>query len=107
RSTPVGPWLVTPDELAGGTAPDLALTCEVDGELVQEGRTSDLIYGPVELVEYISTILALEPGDIVATGTPSGVGFGRSPQMFLKHGQVLRSAIEGIGELVNECVATE
>ena len=103
RSTPVGPVLVTPDELAGGTAPDLALRCEVDGEVMQEGRTSDLLFGPEELVEYISTIVTLEPGDLVATGTPGGVGFGRSPQVFLRPGQVVRTVIEGVGELVNRC----
>jgi acylpyruvate hydrolase len=106
RSTPVGPVLVTPDELPGGTAPDLALRCEVDGEVMQEGRTSDLLFGPEELVGYISTIVTLEPGDLVATGTPGGVGFGRSPQVFLKPDQVVRTTIEGIGELVNRCVPT-
>jgi acylpyruvate hydrolase len=105
RSTPVGPVLVTPDELSGGTAPDLALTCEVDGQIVQEGRTSDLLFGPEELVEYISTIVTLEPGDLVATGTPGGVGFGRSPQVFLKAGHLMRAAIEGIGELMNRCTS--
>jgi acylpyruvate hydrolase len=103
RSTPVGPVLVTADELPGGAAPDLALRCEVDGEIVQEGRTSDLLFGPEELVEYISTIVTLEPGDLIATGTPGGVGFGRTPPVFLKPGQVVRTSIEGIGELVNRC----
>jgi acylpyruvate hydrolase len=106
RSTPVGPVLVTPDELPGGTAPDLALRCEVDSEVMQEGRTSDLLFGPEELVGYISTIVTLEPGDLVATGTPGGVGFGRSPQVFLKPDQIVRTTIEGIGELVNRCVPT-
>ena len=106
RSTPVGPVLVTPDELPGGTAPDLALRCEVDGEVMQEGRTSDLLFGPEELVGYISTIVTLEPGDLVATGTPGGVGFGRSPQVFLKPDQIVRTTIEGIGDLVNRCVPT-
>ena len=105
RSTPVGPVLVTPDELPGETAPDLILSCEVDGEVVQKGRTSDLLFGPEELVAYISTIVTLEPGDLVATGTPSGVGMGRSPAVFLKPGQVVRTSIDGIGELVNECRA--
>jgi acylpyruvate hydrolase len=103
RSTPVGPVLVTPDELPGGTAPDLALCCHVDGQVVQEGRTSDLLFGPEELVEYISAIVTLEPGDLVATGTPGGVGFGRSPQVFLRSGQVVRTSIEHLGELVNRC----
>jgi acylpyruvate hydrolase len=104
RSTPVGPVLVTPDELPGGTAPDLGLVCEVDGDVMQKGRTTDLLFGPEELVEYISTIVTLEPGDLVATGTPSGVGAGRTPPVFLRPGQVVRTAIEGIGDLLNECV---
>jgi acylpyruvate hydrolase len=104
RSTPVGPVLVTPDELPGGTEPDVVLTCEVDGEVMQKSRTSDLLFGPEELVAYISTILTLEPGDLVATGTPGGVGMGRTPPVFLTPGRTVRTAIEGIGELVNECV---
>ena len=103
RSTPVGPALVTPDEVDG--ARDLTLTCEVDGEVMQKGRTSDLLFPPVELVRYISTIVTLEPGDIVATGTPAGVGAARNPPVFLRPGQVVRTRIEGVGELVNECVA--
>jgi acylpyruvate hydrolase len=105
RSTPVGPVLVTPDELPGATAPDLALVCEVDGDVMQKGRTTDLLFGPEELVEYVSTIMTLEPGDLVATGTPSGVGAGRTPPVFLRPGQVVRTAIDEIGELVNECVS--
>ena len=104
RSTPVGPALVTLDEVPGGAEPDLRLTCAVDGELMQDGRTSDLLFGPEELVAYLSTIARLEPGDLVATGTPAGVGAGRTPPVFLKPGNVVRTAIEGIGELVNECV---
>jgi acylpyruvate hydrolase len=105
RTTPAGPALVTPDELPGATAPDVALTCEVDGAVMQEGRTSDLLFGPEEIVAYISTIITLEPGDLIATGTPSGVGAGREPPVFLQPGQVVRTAIEGVGELVNRCVA--
>jgi len=101
-STPVGPYLVTPDELAG-PAPDLALTCEVDGEAVQQGRTSDLVWSPIDLVIYISQITTLEPGDLISTGTPAGVGYGREPPIFLRPGQVVRSWVEGIGELVNRC----
>ena len=104
-STPVGPVLVTPDELTGGTAPDLGLVCEVDGDVMQKGRTTDLLFGPEELVEYVSTIVTLEPGDLIATGTPGGVGAGRTPPVFLRLGQVVRTAIDGIGELVNECIA--
>jgi acylpyruvate hydrolase len=105
RSTPVGPVLVTPDELPGGTAPDLELTCDVDGERMQRARTSDLLFGPEEIVAYVSTIVTLEPGDLIATGTPAGVGAGRTPPVFLRPGQVVRTAIQPIGELVNECVA--
>jgi acylpyruvate hydrolase len=105
RTTPVGPVLVTPEEV--DRARDLELTSSVDGELMQRGRTSDLLFSPVELVEYISTVITLLPGDLIATGTPAGVGAARTPPVFLRPGQVVRAAIEGIGELLNECVADE
>jgi len=101
-ATPVGPVVVTPDEVDG--AADLNIRCEVDGEEVQNASTSDLLFGPVEVVRYISEIITLEPGDLISTGTPSGVGMSRVPPIFLKSGQVLTSTIEGIGELVNPCV---
>jgi acylpyruvate hydrolase len=104
RSTPVGPALVTLDELPGGGA-DLELRCEVDGQLMQRGRTSDLLFDPAEIVAYISQIVTLEPGDLILTGTPSGVGDGRTPPVYLQPGQVVRTVIEGVGELVNTCVA--
>jgi acylpyruvate hydrolase len=72
-STPVGPYLVTPDELPGGVRPRLDLRLEVDGEVVQSGSTGDLLFDPVALVEYASTIVRLRPGDIIATGTPAAV----------------------------------
>ena len=103
RSTPVGPALVTPEEV--DHAADLLLQCEVDGEVMQEARTSDLLFKPAEIVQYVSTIVTLEPGDLVSTGTPGGVGAGRQPPQFLQPGQVMRTSIEGIGELVNEMVA--
>jgi len=103
RCTPVGPVLVTPDEV-GGVAPDLLLTCEIDGERMQEARTSDLLFGPAAIVSYVSSIVTLDPGDLISTGTPGGVGAGRQPPAFLRPGQVVRTAIGGIGELVNECV---
>jgi acylpyruvate hydrolase len=103
-STPVGPALVTLDELAGGGA-DLELRCEVDGQVMQRGRTSDLLFGPVDVVAYISQIVTLEPGDLILTGTPGGVGTGRTPPVYLRPGQVVRTVIEGVGELVNTCVA--
>jgi len=105
RSTPVGPAVVTLDEIPGGIDADLAISCEVDGEQMQKARTADLLFPPAVLVEYISTIMTLEPGDIVATGTPSGVGAGRNPPVFLKPGQTVRTAIEGVGELLNPTVA--
>lgn len=104
-STPVGPAVVTLDEVPGGIDADLTLTCEVDGETMQKARTSDLLFPPAALVEYISAIMTLEPGDIIATGTPGGVGIARNPPVFLKPGQVVRTAIEDLGELVNRCVA--
>jgi acylpyruvate hydrolase len=104
RSTPVGPWFVTLDEL-GALDVDLELRCDVDGETMQKGRTNDMVFAPSAIVEYCSTIMTLEPGDIIATGTPSGVGLGRKPPLFLRAGQMVRTSIEGIGELVNRCVA--
>src|SRR5260370_34390677 len=95
-STPVGPVLVTPDEV--DDARDLRLRCEVDGELRQDARTSDLVFDPVEIVRYVSTILTLVPGDLISTGTPGGVGAGMDPPRFLRPGQVVRTCIERIGE---------
>ncbi len=102
-STPIGPVLVTPDEV--DDARDLALQCTVDGELRQSARTSALVFDPVAIVRYVSTILTLVPGDLISTGTPGGVGAGRNPPVFLRPGQVVRTTIEGIGELTNRCVA--
>ena len=101
-STPLGPALVSPDEV--DHAADLLLRCEVDGELMQEARTSDLLFKPADIVSYVSTIMTLEPGDVFSTGTPSGVGAGMQPPRFLQPGQVVRTHVEGLGELVNECV---
>jgi acylpyruvate hydrolase len=101
-STPVGPVLVTGDEIGGAT--DLEVRCEIDGVVMQRGRTSDLLFGPASVVSYISQFAALCPGDLILTGTPGGVGAGRSPQVFLEPGQVLTTAIEGIGSCVNRCV---
>jgi acylpyruvate hydrolase len=103
-TTPVGPVLVTTDEF-GGQEPDLEIRCEVDGELVQHSRTSDLLFGIADIVSYVSDIITLLPGDLVCTGTPGGVGDGRDPQVYLKPGQQLRTFIEHIGETVNVCQA--
>ncbi|HEY6497516.1 MAG TPA: fumarylacetoacetate hydrolase family protein [Trebonia sp.] len=104
RSTPVGPYLVTPDELPGATAPALRLELVVDRETMQDDSTADLLFGPVALVEYISTIIRLNPGDIIATGTPGGVGAGRKPPRFLVGGETVTARIEGIGETANKVV---
>jgi acylpyruvate hydrolase len=100
HSTPVGPWLVTRDESPG---PEREITCEVQGELMQKADTSDLVFDPVALVSYISAIITLEPGDIIATGTPGGVGAARDPQRFLRDGETVVTRIAGIGELRNVC----
>jgi acylpyruvate hydrolase len=103
RSTPVGPYLVTPDEV--GHARDLEIRCEVDGEVMQAARTSDLLFTPADVVAYASQALTLVPGDLLLTGTTGGVGDARKPPVYLKPGQVLRSYVEGLGECVNRCVA--
>lgn len=103
-STPVGPVLVTPDELNGDAgAPDLEIRCEIDGHVMQRSGTGDLLFDPADIVAYVSTILTLDPGDLILTGTPGGVGAGRDPSIFLQPGQTVRTVIEGIGELVNRC----
>jgi 2,4-diketo-3-deoxy-L-fuconate hydrolase len=99
---PMGPWVVTDDELAD---PDnLALGCAVDGEKVQDARTSDLIFGVPRLVAELSTVLPLLPGDVIFTGTPAGIGATRNPPRFLAKGQTLESWIECIGTIRNRCV---
>lgn len=100
-TTPFGPYLVTPDELPGGVRPRLALRCEVDGRTVQEADTGDLVFDPVTLVRYISRILTLNPGDVIATGTPGGVGHARTPPVYLGDGSVLVTEIEQLGRAVN------
>ncbi|MFF5988189.1 fumarylacetoacetate hydrolase family protein [Prauserella flavalba] len=100
-TTPFGPVLVTPDELPGGTRPALELSCTVDGEPVQKAGTDDLVFDPVELVRYTSTILTLQPGDVIATGTPGGVGHARKPARYLTDGARLGTEISGIGRLDN------
>jgi len=77
----------------------------VDGEVMQLARTSDLLFGPADIVSYISQAITLRPGDLVLTGTTGGVGDARTPPVYLKPGQVLRTWVEGLGECVNQCVA--
>jgi 2,4-diketo-3-deoxy-L-fuconate hydrolase len=99
---PMGPWLVTLDEVANPD--DLALGCSVDGETVQDARTSDLIFSVPRLIAELSAVLPLLPGDVIFTGTPEGVGATRQPPRFLQPGQVLETWIEGIGTIRNRCV---
>jgi len=93
----LGPWMVTPDDVANPD--DLAITCSLNGETVQSSRTAKLIFGVGDLIEFISARVPLFPGDVIFTGTPSGVGLSRRPPRFLGPDDVLTGTIEGIGEL--------
>jgi 2-keto-4-pentenoate hydratase/2-oxohepta-3-ene-1,7-dioic acid hydratase in catechol pathway len=101
---PMGPSVVTIDELK--RPDDLKLGCEVNGEVKQDGRTGDMIFSVSEQIQYLSGIVTLFPGDIIFTGTPSGVGMGRTPPEYLHDGDVLTSWIEGIGTLTQTFVAS-
>ena len=101
-STPVGPALVTVDEIGDGRGLDVS--CTVDGVTKQSSNTDQLVFGPADIVADLSTIMTLDPGDIIATGTPGGVGMARNPEEWLTPGAVVRTAIEGLGEMVNTCV---
>ena len=103
-STPIGPVLVTPDELPGGVRPAVRVRTTVDGAVRQDDTTADLLFDPVTLVRYISTFTTLRPGDVIATGTCGGVGAGMTPKTFLAAGQRVVSEIEGIGRLENVVV---
>ncbi|MDQ0504399.1 fumarylacetoacetate hydrolase family protein [Xanthobacter agilis] len=93
---PVGPWLVTPDEL--GDTGDLAMWLEVNGERMQNGSTRTMIFRVPFLLSYLSQFMVLDPGDIVTTGTPPGVGLGYKPPRFLKAGDAVRLSVAGLGE---------
>jgi 2-keto-4-pentenoate hydratase/2-oxohepta-3-ene-1,7-dioic acid hydratase in catechol pathway len=99
---PIGPWIVTADEIADPHA--LALRCYVNGELRQQSSTSELIHDIWQRIAYLSTAFTLEPGDLLATGTPEGVGAGMTPPNFLKPGDVVRCEIDGIGAIENRVV---
>jgi acylpyruvate hydrolase len=105
HSTPLGPWLVTPDEPGAVPGPDQRIGCAVDGQVMQDSTTGDLLFDVPHLVSYLSTILTLLPGDVIATGTPSGVGAGRKPPRFLADGELVVTTISGVGELRNRCRA--
>ncbi|MEC7765135.1 MAG: fumarylacetoacetate hydrolase family protein [Pseudomonadota bacterium] len=103
---PTGPWLVTLDEIAD--LQDLNLWLEVDGERMQDGSTSDMIFGVAHLVSHISQFMTLKPGDIIATGTPAGVGMGWKPEpRYLRAGQTVKLGIAGLGEQVQKMVSAD
>jgi acylpyruvate hydrolase len=101
-STPVGPVLVTLDEFDHPL--DLELSCEVDGVRMQHARTVDLVFGIADIVSYVSSFLTLQPGDLIATGTPGGVAVGRPDRPFLRDGQVVTVTVEGLGSCRNTFV---
>jgi 2,4-diketo-3-deoxy-L-fuconate hydrolase len=100
---PLGPWLVTPDEIPDPAA--LNIWLEVDGHRYQDGSTATMIFRPPYLVSYLSQFMSLQPGDIIATGTPPGVGLGQKPPVFLRPGQHMRLGIDGLGEQRQKVVA--
>jgi 2-keto-4-pentenoate hydratase/2-oxohepta-3-ene-1,7-dioic acid hydratase in catechol pathway len=100
---PWGPWITTADEVPD--AEDLRLTCHVNGELRQDSRTSDLIFGPQALVDFIAEAITLEPGDLILTGTPSGVGQAMDPPRFLQDGDVVRCEVERLGAIEHRVIA--
>ena len=93
---PTGPWLVTTDEITDPQA--LTMWLEVDGHRYQNGSTSTMVFGVKHLVSYLSRFMSLQPGDIISTGTPPGVGFGQKPPVYLKPGNRIRLGIDGLGE---------
>jgi acylpyruvate hydrolase len=105
HSTPVGPWLVTLDE--AGELGDLRLRTTVNGELVQDASSAHMMWGVAELISVISEFCTLEPGDLILTGTPSGVGFRREPPLLLAPGDVVTVELDGIGRLENTMVADD
>jgi len=93
---PIGPWLVTADEVADPQ--NLRLWLEVDGKRYQDGSTKTMVYGVRFLISYLSEFMSLQPGDVISTGTPPGVGMGRKPPVFLRAGQTMHLGVQGLGE---------
>ncbi|MGA6205033.1 fumarylacetoacetate hydrolase family protein [Nocardia testacea] len=102
-STPVGPYVVTPDEV-GGVRPALEVETLVDGQVMQHDDTGTLLFDPVRLVQYVSTVIRLNPGDMIATGTPAGVGHARDPKVYLVGGETVVTRIAGLGACTNQVV---
>jgi 2,4-didehydro-3-deoxy-L-rhamnonate hydrolase len=102
---PLGPWLVTPDEVADPH--QLAMWLDVDGKRYQDGNTRTMVYQVPFLISYLSRFMSLQPGDVISTGTPPGVGMGQQPPVYLKPGQRMRLGIEGLGEQHQTVVADQ
>jgi len=102
---PLGPWLVTKDEIPDPQ--NLSMWLDVNGERMQTGSTRTMIFNVAQIVSYVSHFMILEPGDVITTGTPPGVGMGMKPQRFLKSGDVMTLGIEGLGEQRQQVVAFE
>lgn len=100
---PIGPWLVTADEIADPQ--DLSMWLEVDGHRYQDGSTRTMVYKVPFLVSYLSQFMSLQPGDVISTGTPPGVGMGQKPPRYLRAGQTMRLGIQGLGEQTQVTVA--
>jgi ureidoglycolate lyase len=100
---PLGPWLVTKDEIADPQ--NLAMTLDVDGVRMQDGSTRTMIFGVQHLVSYVSHFITLHPGDVISTGTPPGVGLGKKPPVFVTAGQTMRLSIQGLGEQTQRTIA--
>jgi 2-keto-4-pentenoate hydratase/2-oxohepta-3-ene-1,7-dioic acid hydratase in catechol pathway len=99
----LGPWIVTADEI--GDPGNLGLELKLNGQTLQKGNTRDMIFSVAEIISYISAFMPLFPGDLIATGTPAGVGFSRKPPIFMKSGDICELTIESIGTLRNKIVA--
>ncbi len=101
NTTPTGPYIVTPDEI--DPVKGLTITCTIDDETRQNGNTANMIFTPAHIISYISTFMTLEPGDLIALGTPAGVGLSIKPRKWLTPGQTVTTEIQGIGKLTNTC----
>ncbi|HET7479130.1 MAG TPA: fumarylacetoacetate hydrolase family protein, partial [Rubrobacteraceae bacterium] len=100
---PIGPYIATRDEIEDPQ--DLAVRCILNGEVVQEGTTSKMIFSVAELISFLSQAMTLVPGDVITTGTPPGVGMARDPQLWLKSGDEVTIEIDGLGSLTNPVTA--
>ncbi len=100
---PIGPWLVTAEEI--GDPQTLRLSLSVNGEICQDGTTANMVYGAAFLISYVSQFMSLQPGDIISTGTPAGVGMGRTPPRYLKAGDLVEAEVEKLGRQCQQVVA--